>query len=688
MFCTRPPDDFEVDSYRMFIEPLIACYLRYIDKQPSSGRYEDSHAKVLSTILNEEKYMFVTIDNIYTALVFKYDLIGIVEVPKKWFLDAMNMNLETMIRRIKFLIPECKDCSFLWGLMQRELFSNQFYVLTKELGRALAILPVSLLKITAGILSKEFIDLGKENDILSSICLRSSRDYEEHISKLEAVAQRQAGSGELIAVCNINNLISVVSYCKPMVLVDDDFKTTNKEEFKLLGFDEFRRSISFDLMKEPEVVASGHTHDGNFIAQWINLEHQTCPKSGHKLIHMALVPNYALKSLLHQLCEENNSLVSYSRDFVIAIGGKKVHVSKLEGKMAGLYLLSTYSPCIEFTQKLVEMDEKLKTKGKSFEIVSISINDAAEAFEQDFKNMPWFALGQNAIKTCDKLTRDSKLSTSLIWVIIGADGKTVHNNVAKAIADVDGKVYDFSVIMQLVMVMEFSILSFVKNDNSSLSMEVFEKKKGYMVLGYDITREKATVNIVKVHAKKAFDEKWVVEIARKIVMVMTNARLYTTTYTEVITGIFMCATALGVLRTIEKAHIDEFGERAKKKQLVSGLDEKKLFLIILLQYGISKVGGEFIYDIFCLQFLLDLVSKMLQTWTWENTEPLQTQMTVNSFLCSYMVIIRVGDALELSSWDKDLVKENSTYELAPKYFGPFQVIARIGKVQVGTAPNC
>ncbi|PRQ22186.1 putative aminoacyltransferase, E1 ubiquitin-activating enzyme [Rosa chinensis] len=386
--------------------------------------------------------------------------------------------------------------------------------------------------------SKEFIDLGKENDILSSIGSRSSRDYKEQISKLEAVAQRQAGSGDLIVVCNINYLISLCHISNPWFLsIYDDFKTTNKEEFKLPGFDEFRRSISFDLMKDPVIVASGHTHDGNFIAQWINSEHQTCPKSGQKLIHMALVPNYALKSLLHQLCEENNSLVSHSRDFVIAFGGKKVHDSKLEGKMAGLYLLSTYSPYTEFTPKLMEIYEKLKAKVESFEIIFISLNDAEEAFKQDFKNMPWFALGQNDIKTCDKLTRDSELSTSPILVIIGADGKTIHNNVAEAIEDVDGKVYDFPVIMQLVMVMEFSSLSFVKNDNSSRRMEVFEKKKGYMVIGYDITHEKATINIVKVHAKKAFDEKWVAKIARKIVMVMTNESLYTTTYTEVITGI-------------------------------------------------------------------------------------------------------------------------------------------------------
>ncbi|KAM5575582.1 hypothetical protein ABKV19_014502 [Rosa sericea] len=93
--------DHLFDFYIIFIEPLIACYLRYMDKQPSHGRYEDSHATVSSTIMNEEKYMFVTIDKLCTALVFKCCPIGIVEVPEKWFLDVMNMNLETMVGKIK-----------------------------------------------------------------------------------------------------------------------------------------------------------------------------------------------------------------------------------------------------------------------------------------------------------------------------------------------------------------------------------------------------------------------------------------------------------------------------------------------------------------------------------------------------------------------------------------------------------
>ncbi|KAJ7959623.1 RING-type E3 ubiquitin transferase [Quillaja saponaria] len=59
--------------------------------------------------------------------------------------------LFSVIRRVKLLIQGCKDGSSLWGLMQVELISNQFYMLVKEMGKALDVLPLSLLKVTVDI---------------------------------------------------------------------------------------------------------------------------------------------------------------------------------------------------------------------------------------------------------------------------------------------------------------------------------------------------------------------------------------------------------------------------------------------------------------------------------------------------------------------------------------------------------
>lgn len=274
--------------------------------------------------------------------------------------------LFSVIRRVKGLIQGCKDSSSLWSLVQTDIISSQFHAAAKEMGRALDILPLSLLKISAdvreqvellhkqakrvdlfvdprelqrreellqvmatnkekNVQNKALINFREVKEILSSIGLRSHLDYEEEISKLEAEAQKQAGTGGLIVVSNINNLISLVLYSKSMVFSEENKKTNEAFKKRSASFkmnddhssssqstipnipDEFRCPISLDLMRDPVIVASGHTYDRNAISQWINTGHNTCPKSGMKLIHMALIPNYALKSLVHQWCCENNT---------------------------------------------------------------------------------------------------------------------------------------------------------------------------------------------------------------------------------------------------------------------------------------------------------------------------------------------------------------------------------------------
>ncbi|KAK6929506.1 Armadillo [Dillenia turbinata] len=273
--------------------------------------------------------------------------------------------LFSVIRRARFLIQGCRDGSCLWTLVQTDFVSQQFHVLVKEMGGALDILPLSLLNITADtreqieLLHKQakrvdlfvdpkelqrredllqvmasnnekngrsrvFIDFKRVKEIFTSIGLKSSFDYDEEISKLEAEAKKQAGTGGLTVVSNINNLISLVSYSKSIIFRGEQnevYEDSNHRQTTLnkscdnssssysMIFtipDEFRCPISLDLMRDPVIVASGHTYDRNSIAQWINSGHHTCPKSGQKLIHMALIPNYALKSLVNQWCQENN----------------------------------------------------------------------------------------------------------------------------------------------------------------------------------------------------------------------------------------------------------------------------------------------------------------------------------------------------------------------------------------------
>lgn len=122
----------------------------------------------------------------------------------------------------------------------------------------------------------------------------------------------------------------------------------------------------------------------------------------------------------------------------------KVPISQLEGKLVALYFsLFSYKSCADFMPKLVEVYEKLKTKGESFEVVMIPLDDDEESFKQDFKSMPWFSLPVKD-KKCEKLARYFELSTLPTLVIIGPDGKTLHSNVAEAIEEHGVLAYPFT----------------------------------------------------------------------------------------------------------------------------------------------------------------------------------------------------------------------------------------------------
>lgn len=278
--------------------------------------------------------------------------------------------LFSTIRRSKLLLQECKAASALWSLVQTDFIAQQFHVLEKEMGRALDILPLSLLNLTAdvreqvellhkqtrraqlliepkddqrreGLLQamdknrsiynnnnrKNSIDCKKLEEIMCSLGLRSRSDYDDEILKLEAEIRKQAGTGGVVVVSNLNNLISLVSYSKSAILGKDGGNNKQVKQGKEQGLDvqesssskslvvkniadEFRCPISLDLMRDPVIVASGHTYDRSSITRWIDSGHHTCPKSGQKLIHMALIPNYALKSLINQWCQDNDVQLS------------------------------------------------------------------------------------------------------------------------------------------------------------------------------------------------------------------------------------------------------------------------------------------------------------------------------------------------------------------------------------------
>ncbi|XP_047324328.1 U-box domain-containing protein 15-like [Impatiens glandulifera] len=69
---------------------------------------------------------------------------------------------------------------------------------------------------------------------------------------------------------------------------------------------EFLCPITLDLMTDPVIIATGQTYERESIERWLSSDQRTCPKTGQKLTHLTLVPNFALRNLILQWCETNS----------------------------------------------------------------------------------------------------------------------------------------------------------------------------------------------------------------------------------------------------------------------------------------------------------------------------------------------------------------------------------------------
>ncbi|KAJ7972641.1 RING-type E3 ubiquitin transferase [Quillaja saponaria] len=68
----------------------------------------------------------------------------------------------------------------------------------------------------------------------------------------------------------------------------------------------FRCPLSLELMLDPVIVASGQTYDRYSIQKWFDHGLTICPKTRQKLTHANLIPNYTVKAMIANWCEENN----------------------------------------------------------------------------------------------------------------------------------------------------------------------------------------------------------------------------------------------------------------------------------------------------------------------------------------------------------------------------------------------
>ncbi|GFY93751.1 ARM repeat superfamily protein [Actinidia rufa] len=102
-------------------------------------------------------------------------------------------------------------------------------------------------------------------------------------------------------------MIALVTHMHEHLVMTEQSQSSNP----ILIPADFCCPLSFELMTDPVIVASGKTYERAFIRKWIDLGLIVCPKTRQTPAHTTLIPNYTVNALVASWCESNNVKIPY-----------------------------------------------------------------------------------------------------------------------------------------------------------------------------------------------------------------------------------------------------------------------------------------------------------------------------------------------------------------------------------------
>ncbi|KAG7984742.1 hypothetical protein I3843_04G176700 [Carya illinoinensis] len=160
--------------------------------------------------------------------------------------------------------------------------------------------------------------------IIEFLSLTTNRELlKESISveKERINAQVNNMEGESDQLFQIVNLVTHIRDC--MVKIQRFEATTG-----VLVPSYFQCPLSLELMLDPVIVASGQTYERSSIQKWLYNGLTICPKTRQSLTHTNLIPNYTVKAMIANWCEENNiKLHNSERTNLVSVPSPSDHAS-------------------------------------------------------------------------------------------------------------------------------------------------------------------------------------------------------------------------------------------------------------------------------------------------------------------------------------------------------------------------
>ncbi|KAL9436086.1 hypothetical protein AB3S75_022201 [Citrus x aurantiifolia] len=161
--------------------------------------------------------------------------------------------------------------------------------------------------------------------IIESLSLTSNQELLKESLAVEMERMRVERNQNKGHSDQMNYIVDLISHIRDCMLKIERFEATSGVPIPPY----FRCPLSLELMIDPVIVASGQTYERVFIQKWLDHGLNICPKTRQTLAHTNLIPNYTVKAMIENWCEENNlRLPSYSvHSNIVSVLSPLDHVS-------------------------------------------------------------------------------------------------------------------------------------------------------------------------------------------------------------------------------------------------------------------------------------------------------------------------------------------------------------------------
>ncbi|CAA0823958.1 U-box domain-containing protein 2 [Striga hermonthica] len=138
--------------------------------------------------------------------------------------------------------------------------------------------------------------------IMEFLNLKSSEELLNEYISVEKENKKAQQTETKQDLDRISQILTLMSHLRDHAVKLDIFKAPNGISVPSY----FRCPLSLQLMSDPVIIASGQTYERASVQKWLDHGLETCPQTGHRLSHQNLTPNYTVKALIVNWCNENN----------------------------------------------------------------------------------------------------------------------------------------------------------------------------------------------------------------------------------------------------------------------------------------------------------------------------------------------------------------------------------------------